>query len=109
MEKYKKKNIGILNQDNIYTNLGLIVSDECVHSIKLALFQGNDKNIFKDRKEFTGSVFNQLNDAYETPNLYNKTQATFEMLLGKDTRDYPDVAIREVLLNAIVHRDYFTG
>lgn len=37
------KNLGILSPDGIFTNLGLLVSDQCRHSIKIAVFQGTDK------------------------------------------------------------------
>lgn len=105
-----KKNLGILSSDDIYTNMGLLVSDQCKHSIKFAIFQGTDKLVFKDRKEFTGSLFTQLTDAYKTIDFYNGTKATFRDLLRTDERDYPEDAIREALLNAIVHRDYsFSG
>ncbi len=104
------KNLGILSQDDIYTNLGLLVSDQCKHSIKFAVFQGTDKLVFKDRKELTGSLFNQLTDAFRTIDFYNSTKATFHDLLRTDERDYPEDAVREALLNAIVHREYaFSG
>ena len=104
------KNIGILSSDGIYTNMGLLVSDQCRHSIKFAIFQGTDKLVFRDRKEFTGSLFTQLTDAYKTIDFYNGTKATFHDLLRSDERDYPEDAVREALLNAIVHRDYsFSG
>ncbi|SHH74009.1 ATP-binding protein [Clostridium grantii] len=104
------KNLGILSSDDIYTNMGLLVSDQCKHSIKFAIFQGTDKLVFKDRKELTGSIFVQLTDAYKTIDFYNGTKATFHDLLRTDERDYPEDAIREALLNAIVHRDYsFSG
>lgn len=106
----QKKNIGIINADDMYTNLGLLVSDQCKHSIKLAFFQGTDKSVFRNRKEFTGSVFKQLHDAYAGVDFYNATKATFHKLDRIDTRDYPVDAIREALLNAIIHRDYsFSG
>lgn len=104
------KNLGLLSSDNIYTNMGLLVSDQCKHSIKFAIFQGTDKLVFKDRKEFGGSLFAQLTDAYKTIDFYNGTKATFHDLLRSDERDYPEDAVREALLNAIVHRDYsFSG
>ena len=102
--------LGILATDGLYTNLGLLVSDQCQHSIKLAVFQGTDKLLFKDRKEFGGSIFQQLNEAYQAIDFYNGTRASFEGLLRKDERDYPMEAVREALLNAVVHRDYsFSG
>lgn len=104
------KNLGILSSDGIYTNMGLLVSDQCKHSIKFAVFQGTDKLVFKDRKELTGSLFEQLADAYKTIDFYNGTKASFHDLLRTDERDYPEDAVREALLNAIVHRDYsFSG
>lgn len=104
------KNLGILTQDDIYTNMGLLVSDQCKHSIKFAVFQGADKLVFKDRKELTGSLFDQLTDAFKTIDFYNSTKATFHDLLRTDKRDYPEDAVREALLNAIVHREYaFSG
>ena len=102
--------LGILAADGLYTNLGLLVSDQCQHSIKLAVFQGTNKLLFKDRKEFGGSIFQQLNEAYQAIDFYNGTRASFEGLLRKDERDYPMEAVREALLNAVVHRDYsFSG
>ncbi len=96
----------LLNNDGIYTNLGLLLSDQCVHTIKAAVFQGIDQSIFKDRHEFTGSLIQQLNEVYDFIDFRNQTQATFDRLLRIDTRDYPEVAVREALLNLLVHRDY---
>ncbi|MCK9253501.1 MAG: putative DNA binding domain-containing protein [Clostridiales bacterium] len=108
--KVQQKNIGVLTSDAIYTNLGLLLSDQCKHTTKLAIFQGTDKLVFKDRKEFTGSLFKQLEDAYSAVEFYNATRATFKGLTRSDERDYPPDAVREALLNAIVHRDYsFSG
>lgn len=100
------KTLKILNNDEIYTNLGLLLSDQCVHTIKVAVFQGTDQNVFIDRHEFTGSLLHQLNEVYRFVDFHNQTYATFDKLLRIDTRDYPEVAVRESLLNLIVHREY---
>ena len=57
------KTLGIMNQEGIYTNLGLLLSDQCVHTIKAAVFEGTTQNEFKDRREFAGSLFEQMNEA----------------------------------------------
>lgn len=44
---FKEKNLGIQNQDSIYTNLGLLLSDQCKHTIKVAVFNGETQNVFK--------------------------------------------------------------
>ena len=98
--------LGLMNNAKIYTNLGLLLSDQCVHSIKVAVFQDDTLKVFKDRREFSGSLFKQLNDAYDFIDLHNPIHSTFDKLLRIDTRDYPEEAVRESLLNSIVHREY---
>ncbi len=100
------KTLGIMTQDGIYTNLGLLLSDQCVHTVKAAVFEGTNQNQFKDRKEFTGSLFKQLDDVYDFIDFRNQTHSTFEKLRRIDRRDYPEVAVREALLNLLVHREY---
>lgn len=98
--------LGLSNTDNIYTNLGLLLSDQCVHTVKTAIFQDTTQQIFKDRREFGGSLFSQINDVYNYLDMHNKTESTFDKLLRIDKRDYPETALREALLNAVVHREY---
>ena len=96
----------MIDNEGIYSNLGLLLSDQCVHTIKVAVFQGKDQEIFKDRREFSGSLLQQMNEVYEFIDFRNQTHATIHGLLRTDIRDYPEVAVREALLNLIVHRDY---
>ena len=96
----------IVSADGVYTNLGLLLSEQCPHTIKAAVFEGTNQNVFKDRREFSGSLMQQLNEVYDYIDFHNQTHATFQKLLRIDTRDYPEVAVREALLNSLVHRDY---
>lgn len=96
----------IINSDGIYTDLGLLLSEQCAHTVKAAVFEGTDQSVFKDRREFTGSLLQQLSEVYDFIDMHNQTHATFDKLLRIDTRDYPETAIREALLNSLVHRDY---
>lgn len=100
------RTLKLIDQDNLYSNLGLLLSDQCVHTIKVAVFQGTDQAVFKDRREFTGSLMRQMNEVYDFVDFRNQTHATIEKLLRIDVRDYPEIAVREALLNLIVHRDY---
>jgi len=110
LNERQMQNLGLIGSDELYSNLGLLLSEQCHHTIKVAVFQGNDKSVFKDRREFGGSLLKQLVNVYEYIDLHNKTKATFTGLKREDKRDYPEVALREALLNAIVHRDYsFSG
>jgi ATP-dependent DNA helicase RecG len=100
------KTLGVMSQDGIFTNLGLLLSEQCVHTIKAAVFEGEDQSIFKDRKEFSGALFKQVGAAYDYIDFHNQTRSTFDKLRRIDTRDYPEVAVREALLNSLVHREY---
>lgn len=100
------KTLGIIDSEGLYSNLGLLLSDQCPHIIKAATFDGVDSQKFQDRREFSGSLLKQLEDAYAYMDMRNRTSATFEGLLRIDHKDYPETALRESLLNAIVHRDY---
>lgn len=106
----QKRTLNIIGADGTYTNLGMLLSDQCVHTIKLAVFDGSKKSVFRDRKELSGSLLAQLEDAYSYIDQFNRTRAEFEGLERVDKRDYPSEALREALLNAMTHRDYsFSG
>ena len=104
-EKYRALGI-IQKKDNIYTNLALILSDQCAHTTKIAVFSDDACTVFRDSKEFGGSVFKQFEDTVNYLALCNKTVSTIKGVIRTDKPDYPEEAIREALLNAIVHRDY---
>lgn len=98
---------GIKNpESDLYTNLGLIISDQCYHTVKIAVFSDEDNTVFQDKKEFSGSVFKQLEEAYEYLRLCNQNHAVISGLEREDHWDYPEAALREALLNALIHRDY---
>lgn len=98
--------LGLLKKDGLFTNLALILSDQCPYTIKTAVFQGTDQTLFKDRREFTGPLFSQLEECYAYLQLNNPVSAAFQGLYRVDQKAYPDMALREALLNCLVHRDY---
>lgn len=101
-----KRTLGLIRHDGLYTNLALLLSDQCPHSIKAARFQGTDKAIFTDRVEISGSVFQQMDEAYEYLQKNNRVSSEFKGLERVDHLDYPEEALREALVNAVVHREY---
>lgn len=103
------KTLGLLTQDGIFTNLALLLSDQCRHTIKAAVFQDETQSQFRDRKEFSGSLFQQMEDVYAYIDYRNQVHSTFDRLHRIDRRDYPEIAVREALLNLLVHREYAYG
>lgn len=108
-EKYRALGITQKN-DELFTNLALIISDQCAHTTKVAVFGDDTNTVFKDSKEFGGSIFTQLENTFDYLKLCNRTEIAFKGLERIEKQDYPEEALREALLNALVHRDYsFSG
>lgn len=106
----QRRTLGLMSEDGLYTNLALLLSDQNPHTIKAAVFEGSAKTVFKDRFEFEGSLLKQLDEVAAFIDRYNSTRSRIEGLRRVDERDYPPEAVREALLNAVVHRDYaFSG
>lgn len=106
----QKKSLGLIGRDGCYTNLALLLSDQCEHKIKFAVFSGVEKGVFKDRHEFSGSLFRQVEDLIKAMDDHNRLSSPrIEGLRRVDVRDYPADAIREAVLNAVIHREYALG
>lgn len=107
LEEQQYMTLGLKTRDGIFTNLALLFSEECPHELKIAVFAGTSKTSpFQNRREFNGSLLSQMKDAYVMLEQYNQLGASFNGLMRSDQRDYPEVALRESLLNCIVHREY---
>lgn len=100
------KTLRLCDGEGRYTNLGLLLSDQCEHTTKIAIFQGTNFSIFKDRREFSGSLLTQLKDAGDYVQQFNRIRSEFPGLLRVDRYDYPPLALREALLNCYAHREY---
>ncbi|MCH1942738.1 RNA-binding domain-containing protein [Holdemania massiliensis] len=101
-----QRSLGLIDADGYYTNTALLLSDQCEHTVKCAVFEGTGKTLFKTRKEFNGSLLKQLEEAYEYITVFNNVHADFVGLERIESFDYPEYALREALLNTLIHRDY---
>ena len=105
--RQKFRTLRLVDASGYYTNLALILSDQCPFSVKCAVIDDEGPEYsFQARQECTGSVFDQLEQASLFLNAANRLRSTFEGYVRVDEREYPEQAVRETLLNALVHRDY---
>lgn len=100
------RTLGMLNPDGAFTNLGLLLSDQCLPTVKVAAFSDDGRNVFTERRECEGSILKQLADAYAFLETHNHYRTEFVGLERIDHYDYPAVALREALVNSIAHREY---
>lgn len=74
--------------------------------IQCALFKGKTRDVFIDKKEFNGPIFEQINDAYHFVLRHINMGAEIEGEYRKDLYELPISAIREMIANAVLHRSY---
>lgn len=63
---------------------------------------------FLDSKGLEGTLLEQLQEALEFVRVNSKTSISINDKTGQrtDTPDYPNGAVRELVMNALIHRDY---
>ena len=94
----EKKNLGLINSDNKYTNLGLLISDQCPYSIKVARYKDNTKTEFLDSKEFSEqSILSQYENVYEYLMMNNRMSSKIDGMERIDKYEYPKNSLRELL------------
>jgi len=74
--------------------------------IECARFKGNSSHEFIDQKTVDGNIAVQAEAAYNFVLRHINRGATVRGVYTKSRWEYPVVAIREAIRNAVVHRDY---
>lgn len=74
--------------------------------IQCALFKGTERDIFIDKREFDGPLYSQLENAYQFVLKHINLSAKIEGLHRKESYELPVRTIRELIINAVVHRSY---
>lgn len=102
---------GVLKQDKteiLPTNAFALLTDNPFGQAKIqcAVFKGESKSVFLDRKEYEGSLYRLLEDAYQYVLRNIRMGAVIEGLIRQDKFELPPAAIREMICNAICHRSY---
>ncbi len=104
------KNLKLIYEENgkIYpTNGLLIILGKFEHvRMKCSRFKGTTMDVFLDRKEYDGDLFTQLENTENFIKNHIRLSSEIKGLQREDQYELPLAAIREGLINAVVHRDY---
>lgn len=106
--------MGFVTQDNIVTNAGLLLCDQGYlrqSKIVCTRWKGTEKGSVDgdalDDEEFTdASLITLLSNAEAFIRTNSKNPWTIRGMRREENSDYPFKAVREVLVNALIHRDY---
>ena len=70
------------------------------------MFKGTTKAVFVDRREYTGPLWEQIEEAFQFVLRNIHLGATLVGIYRQDIYEIPPDAIRELIINAVVHRSY---
>lgn len=88
-------------------SFALLTGNEILSTkIQCGVFKGDNRAIFVDRREFTGSIQNQIEEAYRYVLSKINLGAEIEGLYRQDMYEMPVGSIREIIANAVTHRSY---
>ena len=101
--KILKQSEGQLLATNAYA---LLTSDYFSFSkTQCAVFKGTDRAVFLDKREFTGPIYMQIEEAVDFVLRNIRLGATIDGLVRKEKYELPPEAIREMIINAHCHRN----
>ena len=108
------QNFDCLTSDKKLTNLGVLFFAQDIDFIMnyalvdCILFKGTERVKILNRKQYTGNIIDNIEDALAFIRRHTNTEY---VITGKPRReeihDYPETALREAIVNAVCHRDYF--
>lgn len=101
--KILKQSEGQLLATNAYA---LLTSDYFPFSkTQCAVFKGRDRAVFLDKREFTGPIYSQIEEAVDFVLRNIRLGATIDGLVRRERYELPPEAIREMIINAHCHRN----
>ena len=108
------KNLNLIN-DNQLTNAAIILFGRNPSKffnnavVKCGRFRGVTKEEFIDMKDFEGNLFDCLDKSISFFKEHLRLSAKIEGLYRKEKWEIPIEALREAVINALIHRDYFSA
>ncbi len=104
------QNLGLMNEKKVYNYAGYLLADHNSISMKVAKYHGTDKTILVENEEYgycslvkaTDYILNRLE-------IENITKTTITAKKRTEKKLVDSTALREAVINAVVHNDYTNG
>ena len=108
--KNELKNLNLFTgvKQNVATNAYAILlgKHDYTSRIQCARFRGSERVDFLDKKEYEGSLCEQIDGAYKFVLNYLSMSVEIDGIVRKERYELPPKAIRELIINAVIHRNY---
>lgn len=106
-------NLDCLSENGQMTNAGVLFFSKSTEFLLLqatvtcVLYKGIEKIHVLDRKDFSGNIIDNIENAVMFVLRHTNLEYKIEKLRREEIPEIPEVALREAVVNAVCHRDYF--
>lgn len=107
------KNLGCLTDNNKFTNAGVLLFSKSLdfllnHAVcSCILFNGIERVNILDRKNYNTNMLDNIDNAVNFVKAHTTTAYKIEKIQREEIHDVPEIALREAIVNAFCHRNYF--
>jgi ATP-dependent DNA helicase RecG len=103
-----------VNSELCFTNAGALFfrnNEEDIEfrhaGVVCALYKGTDKVYILDAKELSGDIMSKVDDAILFPKKHLRMSSQIVSVRRENVLELPEDALREAVVNAVCHREYF--
>lgn len=106
-------NLDCLSENGQMTNAGVLFFSKSTEFLLLqatvtcVLYKGKEKIHILDRKDFSGNIIDNIENAVMFVLRHTNLEYKIDKLRREEIPEIPEVALREAVVNAVCHRDYF--
>lgn len=111
--KFLLENLDCILKNGKLTNAGVLFFAKSTEFLLLqakvvcVLYKGTEKLNILDKKDFYGNIIQNIKDAIMFVKRHINIEYKIENLRREEIPEIPDIALREAIVNAVCHRDYF--
>jgi len=111
--KFLLENLDCLLENGKLSNAGVLFFTKSTEFLLLqakvvcVLYKGTEKLNILDKKDLYGNIIKNIEDAVMFVKRLTNIEYKIENLRREEIPEMPDIALREAIINAVCHRDYF--